>query len=79
MIFLYSKPKLLFSFKWYNIQNQFIGFSKNFSFLVNISGNFILVKFGDIPKLIESSKFLKYKVDTRRNLRLIDPSRFPRF
>ena len=56
-----------------------MGFGRNFRFLIGISRSFILVKFGKVPKLVESSKFLKYKVDINRNLRLIDFSKFPRF
>ena len=46
---------------------------------MDINRSLILVKFSSIPKLIESSKFLKYKVDTSKNLRLVDPSGFTRF
>ena len=44
--------------------------SGNSSFLIDISKILILVEFG---------KFLKYRVDTDRNLGLVDPSGFPRF
>ena len=37
------------------------------------------MEFGRIVRLVESSKFLKYRVDISRNLRLIDLSRFPKF
>ena len=37
------------------------------------------MEFGGIPRLVKSSKFLKYKVDISGNLRLIDFSEFPRF
>ena len=39
---------------------------------MDISRNFILIKFSGIPKLVKSSKFLRHKVDISRNLRLID-------
>jgi hypothetical protein len=37
------------------------------------------VEFSRILRLVESSKFLRYRVDISRNLRLVDLSRFPRF
>ena len=55
---------------------------------MDISGIFILVEFGRILRLVESSGFLRYRVDISRNLRLVDLSRnlrlvdlsrFPRF
>ena len=55
---------------------------------MDISGIFILVEFGRILGLVESSGFLRYRVDISRNLRLVDLSgnlrlvdlsRFPRF
>jgi hypothetical protein len=46
---------------------------------VDISGIFILVEFGRILRLVESSRILRYRVDIGRNLRLVDLSRFPRF
>ena len=46
---------------------------------MDISGNFTLIKFGGIPGLIKSNKFLRHKIDISRNLRLINFSRFPRF
>ena len=56
-----------------------MGFSGNSRSLVDISGIFILVEFGRILRLVESSRFLRYRVDISRNLRLVDLSRFPRF
>ena len=41
--------------------------------------NFILIEFGGIPRLVKSNKFLRYRVDIDRNLRLINFSRFLRF
>ena len=46
---------------------------------MDISRIFILVEFGRILRLVESGRFLRYRVDTSRNLRLVDLSRFPRF
>ena len=46
---------------------------------MDIGKNFILIKFGKISKLVKFSKFLKYKVNISRNLRLIDFSGFLRF
>ena len=46
---------------------------------MDVSGNFILVEFGKISRLVESGGFFRYKVDISRNLRLMDFSRFPRF
>jgi hypothetical protein len=46
---------------------------------VDISRTFVLVEFGRILRLVESSRFLRYRVDIGRNLRLVDLSRFPRF
>ena len=37
------------------------------------------MEFGGILRLVESSRFLRYRVDISRNLRLVDLSRFPRF
>ena len=47
--------------------------------MVGISRIFILVEFGRILRLVESSRILRYRVDISRNLRLVDLSRFPRF
>ena len=46
---------------------------------MDISGIFILVEFGRILRLVESSRILRYRVDISRNLRLVDLSGFPRF
>ena len=45
---------------------------------MDISRNFILIKFSGIPKLVKSSKFLRHKVDISRNLTLVEFSRIPR-
>ena len=37
------------------------------------------MEFGRILRLVESSGFLRYRVDISRNLRLVDLSGFPRF
>ena len=46
---------------------------------MDISRIFILVEFGRILRLIESSRFLRYRVDISRNLKLVDLSGFPIF
>jgi len=46
---------------------------------VGISRNLILVGFSGIPRLVESSGFFRYRVDSYRNFRLVNPSRFFRF
>ena len=50
-----------------------------FRYKVNISGNFTLIKFDGISKLVKSNKFLRHRVDINGNLKLIDFSRFLRF
>ena len=50
-----------------------------FKSLTDASRYLILVEFGKIIKSVESSKFLRYKVDISRNLRRINLSRFPKF
>ena len=47
--------------------------------LADIIKYLILVKFSGIIKSVESGRFLKYRVDINRNLRLIDLSRFSKF
>ena len=56
-----------------------MGFSGNSRSLVDISGIFILVEFGEILRLIEFGRFLRCKVDISGNLRLVDLSGFPKF
>jgi hypothetical protein len=46
---------------------------------MDVSGNFTLIEFGGIPRLVESSRFFRHRVDISGNLRLIDFSRFSRF
>jgi len=46
---------------------------------VGIGGNLTLVEFSRIPRLVEFSKFLGYKVDSYRNFRLVDYGGFFRF
>ena len=46
---------------------------------MDIGRNLILVEFGRILRLVESSGFLGRGVDISRNLRLVDLSGFPRF
>ena len=50
-----------------------------FRSLVDIIRYLILVKFSGIIRLVESSGFLRCKIDISRNLRLIDLSRFLKF
>jgi len=59
-----------------------------FKFLIDISGNLILVEFGGILRLVKFSRILKLvelgglfgcRVDISRNFRLVDPSGFFRF
>ena len=47
--------------------------------LIDISGYLVLVEFGRIIRLMESSRFLRYRVDISRNLRLMDFSGFLKF
>ena len=47
--------------------------------LTDASGYLILVEFSGIIRSVESSGFLKYRVDISGNLRLIDLNKFPRF
>ena len=37
------------------------------------------MEFSRILRLVESGRFLRYRVDISRNLRLVDLSRFPKF
>ena len=46
---------------------------------MDVSGNFTLIEFGGIPRLVKSSKFLRYGVDISGNLKLIDFSGFFKF
>ena len=46
---------------------------------MDVGGNFILIEFSGIPRLVKSSRFLRRKVDISRNLRLMDFSGFFRF
>ena len=54
-------------------------FSKLFRSLIDVGENLILIKFGGISGLVESSKFLRQGVDISKNLRLMDPDEFPKF
>ena len=54
-------------------------FSKNFRSLMDVNGNFTLMEFGGIPRLVKSNKFFKRGVDISGNLRLINFSEFFRF
>jgi len=46
---------------------------------VDVGRILILVEFGRISILVESSRFLRRRVDIIRNLKLVDLSKFPRF
>jgi hypothetical protein len=46
---------------------------------MGVSGSLILVEFSGVPRLMESNKFLRHRVDISRNLRLIDFSKFLKF
>ena len=46
---------------------------------MDVNRNLILVEFGKISRLVEFSKFFKQRVDINKNLRLIDPGKFPKF
>ena len=50
-----------------------------FRSLVDIVRYLILVEFSRIIRLVESSGFLKCRIDISRNLRLMDLSGFPKF
>jgi len=56
-----------------------VGFSRIFRSLIDIGRNLTLIKFGKIPRLVESGRFFRRRVDISRNLKLIDFSRFPKF
>ena len=46
---------------------------------MDVSGNFLLMEFSGILKLVEFGGFLRHRVDISGNLRLIDFSEFPIF
>jgi len=46
---------------------------------VGISRNLTLVEFSGIPRLVKSGGFLRYRVDSCRNFRLVDSGGFFRF
>ena len=50
-----------------------------FRFLADVYGYLISVEFSGIIRSVESSKFLRYRVDINRNLRLMDFSGFFKF
>ena len=54
-------------------------FSRNFKSLMDVSGNFMLIEFGRIPRLVKFSKFLRRGVNISGNFKLMDFSGFPRF
>ena len=56
-----------------------MGFSGIFRSLVDISGNLMLVEFSKIPRLVESSKFLRRGVHISGIFRLVELSGFLRY
>ena len=86
LVYSYNIFKLLLSLGRYSTWDQFLGFSRYFKFLIDINrysrslvdigGYFILVKFSRIIRLVKSSRFLRYRVDISRNLRLSGFSKF---
>ena len=46
---------------------------------MDFDGNLIFIEFSGILRLVESSRFLRRRVDISRNLRLVDLGRFSRF
>ena len=56
-----------------------MGFSRNFKFLIGVSGSLTSVEFGKIPRLVKSGKILRHRVDIGGNLRLINLSKFFKF
>ena len=46
---------------------------------MGVSGNLSFIEFSRILRLVESSRFLRRRVDISKNLRLVDSSRFSRF
>ena len=41
--------------------------------------NLTFIEFSGIPRLVESSRFYRYRIEISRNLRLVDLSGFSRF
>ena len=56
-----------------------VNICRYFKSLIYVVGYLILIKFSGIIRSVESSEFLKYKVDINRNLRLMDLSKFLKF
>ena len=79
LVLLGAKLKLLLSLRRRSSLGRFMGFSRNFRSLVDISRIFILVEFSGILGLVEFGGFLRYRVDISGNLRLVDLGGFPRF
>ena len=46
---------------------------------MDISRSLTFIEFSRLPRLVESGKFLRYRIEIGRNLRLVDFSRFSRF
>ena len=46
---------------------------------MDISRSLAFIEFSRLSRLVESSRFLRYRIEINRNLRLVDLSRFSRF
>ena len=46
---------------------------------VDISRSFAFIEFGRLPRLVEFSGFLRYRIEIGGNLRLVDLGGFSRF
>ena len=64
--------KLLLGLGQCSVWGQFMGFNKNFRFLMDISGNLASMEFGGIFWLVESGGFLVYGVGIGGILMLVD-------
>ena len=64
--------KLLLGLGQCSVQGQFMGFSGIFGSLVDINGNFMLVGFGGILRLVESGGFFVYGVGISGILMSVD-------
>ena len=72
LVILCGMLKLLLGLGQCSVRGQFVGFSGIFGSLVDISGNFMLVGFGGILGLVESSGFFVYGVGIGRILMSVD-------
>jgi hypothetical protein len=60
LISLYSKLKLLLSSRRCSSQGQFMGFSRIFRSLVDISRNLIFIEFSRILRLVDFGRFSRF-------------------